>query len=109
MTNGIGKIVDFRGLKIIKEEPQQNKRTPQDSSEGLAAKILEAFGGKDNLIEIEACITRLRVTVKVPSQVDKAVLKQLGAADVVEMGNNIHAIFGTQSYSLMGQIKNITS
>jgi glucose-specific phosphotransferase system IIA component len=73
----------------------------------LTANVLHALGGKENLTVVDACITRLRVTVKEPSRVDKAELKRLGATNVLEMGNSFQAIFGTQSDSLKEQIKAI--
>jgi glucose-specific phosphotransferase system IIA component len=74
---------------------------------GLAANVLHALGGKDNLTAIDACFVRLRVTVKKTGLVDKAALKQLGAAGVLEIGHNFQVIFGTQSDNLKGQIEAI--
>lgn len=73
----------------------------------LAADVLQAFGGKENLSSLDACITRLRITVNEPSRVNKGELKRLGATGVLEMGNNFQAIFGTQSDSLKEQMKAI--
>lgn len=70
-------------------------------------KVLEAFGGKDNIVDLDACITRLRVTVKEISRVDKELLKQLGSAGFMEVGNNIQAIFGPMSDILKTQIHDI--
>lgn len=71
------------------------------------AQILAAFGGKENVEMLDACITRLRVTVKEKKRVDVSRLKQLGAAGVLEVGNNMQAVFGTESDSLKGQIQRI--
>ncbi len=73
----------------------------------LPAQVLQALGGKTNIRVLDACITRLRVTVDDVDRVDKDALKQLGAAGVLVVGNNIQAIFGTQSDSLKEQIKQI--
>jgi glucose-specific phosphotransferase system IIBC component len=73
----------------------------------LPLAILKAFGGKENIINLDACITRLRITVKDVKYVDKIQLKKLGAAGVMEIGNNIQAIFGGRSDQLKTQIKNI--
>lgn len=75
--------------------------------EELPMGILAALGGKENLAHLDACITRLRVSVKDNKQVDKAELKRLGAAGVLEVGNNIQAIFGTRSENIKGQIEDI--
>jgi glucose-specific phosphotransferase system IIBC component len=75
----------------------------------LPYQILEAMGGKDNIVHLDACITRLRVSVKDVKHVDKDRLKQLGAAGVLEVGNNIQAIFGPRSETIKGQMKDIMS
>lgn len=77
------------------------------SAGSRAADILKAFGGKDNLTDLDACITRLRITVKDPGLVKKGDLKNLGASGVLEVGQNFQAIFGTQSDSLKEEIKEI--
>ncbi len=80
------------------------ENTSNDNSK--ARGILHALGGKDNLMSIDACITRLRVTVKDTDSVDETKLKRLGAAGVLKAGQNgVQAIFGTQSETLKDQIK----
>ncbi len=69
-----------------------------------AEQLIAAFGGRQNLVNVDACITRLRMEVADKSQVDKARLKALGAAGVIEVGNNVQAIFGTQAERLKGEI-----
>ncbi len=66
--------------------------------------LIEAFGGRENLLHVDACITRLRIEVADRGEVDKARLKALGAAGVIEVGNNVQAIFGTQADVLKSDI-----
>jgi PTS system N-acetylglucosamine-specific IIC component len=66
--------------------------------------LIEAFGGRDNLVNVDACITRLRMEVADRSKVDHARLKSLGAAGVVEVGNSVQAVFGTQAEALKNDI-----
>lgn len=73
----------------------------------LPAAILSALGGKENITNLDACITRLRVSVNDIKNVDKAELKRLGAAGVMEVGNNVQAIFGGRSDQLKTQIQDI--
>ncbi|WP_432665953.1 glucose-specific PTS transporter subunit IIBC [Wukongibacter baidiensis] len=75
----------------------------------LATNVLEALGGKQNIKNLDACITRLRVTVNDIKKVDKERIKALGAAGVLEVGNNIQAIFGPKSDQLKTQIKDVMS
>lgn len=65
-----------------------------------AADLVAAFGGRDNLVAVDACITRLRVEVADKSGVDKARLRALGAAGVMEVGNNVQAVFGPRADAL---------
>ena len=69
-----------------------------------AEQLIAAFGGRENLVNVDACITRLRMEVADKSKVDKARLKALGAAGVMEVGNNVQAIFGTQADGLKNDI-----
>jgi N-acetylglucosamine PTS system EIICBA or EIICB component len=69
-----------------------------------AERLIAAFGGRENLVNVDACITRLRMEVADKDKVDKARLKALGAAGVIEVGNNVQAIFGTQAEILKGEI-----
>ncbi|MGL4473325.1 MAG: glucose PTS transporter subunit EIIB, partial [Shewanella sp.] len=57
--------------------------------------FIEAFGGPENLTNVDSCITRLRMDVRDPSKVDQARLKQLGASGVLISGNAVQAIVGT--------------
>src|SRR5699024_10490643 len=50
-----------------------------------------------NIKHLDACMTRLRVEVSEKSRVYEEALKQLGASGVLEVGNNMQAIFGPKS------------
>lgn len=75
----------------------------------LAENILEAMGGAQNITNLDACITRLRVSVADITKVEKKELERLGAAGVLEVGNNIQAIFGPRSEIIKGQIQDVMS
>lgn len=72
-----------------------------------APDVLAALGGEENLVSVDACITRLRVEVKDKSKVDKAKLKALGAAGVMEVGKGIQAIFGAKADAYKNEINKI--
>lgn len=72
----------------------------------LAGDLVAAFGGKDNITALDACITRLRVSVADTDIVDEAKLKQLGAAGVVKVSGGVQAIFGTKSDNLRTEMDN---
>ena len=72
-----------------------------------AEQVIAAFGGRENLVDVGACITRLRVEVADRSKVDQARLKSLGAAGVIEVGNSVQAAFGTEAEALKNDITGI--
>ncbi len=60
--------------------------------------IVNNLGGIENIEHIDACITRLRVTVKEPKNVsDDEIWKSLKAKGVIRSGNGIQLIYGTQA------------
>ena len=72
---------------------------PGDSAT-MARELVRSFGGRSNIVNLDACITRLRITVHDMSKVNKGRLKALGAAGVLAIGDNAQAIFGTRSENL---------
>jgi PTS system glucose-specific IIC component len=72
-----------------------------------AGKLVRAFGGRGNIKELNACITRLRIEVNDPSKVDKDALKALGAAGVIQVGNNMQAIFGPRAEGLKDDMQDL--
>ncbi|PYZ99116.1 PTS glucose transporter subunit IICBA [Alteribacter lacisalsi] len=102
----------FAIRKFNLQTPGREKDTDDGKEEArpskeLARNVLTALGGKKNISKLDACITRLRVTVNSKNEVNKGELKKLGASGVMEVGNNIQAIFGTKSDTLKGQIKDL--
>lgn len=62
-----------------------------------AKAIVEALGGPENIEDVDACITRLRVGVKDPAKVDHDAFKKLGAAGVLDVDGGIQAVFGAKA------------
>src|SRR5699024_11592069 len=75
----------------------------------LPFKVLDAMGGNANIKHLDACITRLRVEVNEKSKVDVEALKQLGASGVLEVGNNMQAIFVPKSDQIKHDMAQIMS
>ena len=90
-----------------REEEAEEEVSSTGKGGDLPYEVLEAMGGKENISHLDACITRLRVSVNNSKDVDKDRLKKLGAAGVLEVGNNIQAIFGPRSEIIKGQMKDI--
>lgn len=59
-----------------------------------APAVLAALGGAGNVVELEPCITRLRVRVNDPDIVDVGALEALGAHGVRRTGNEMQIVLG---------------
>ena len=74
------------------------------SEDRLPYNVLKAFGGKLNIKDIDACATRLRVSLVDSQKLDQAELKRLGAAGIVKVGESLQVIFGAKAILLKEQI-----
>lgn len=72
-----------------------------------AEDILAALGGKENLIDLEPCITRLRCEVEDSSLVDEAALKPAGALGVMRAGKLVQVILGPQADVIASDIEDL--
>lgn len=98
---------DFQNSKGSATESAAPKAAGKGEIAEKAPLVLAALGGEENIVSVDACITRLRVEVKDKSNVNKDELKNLGAAGVVEVGNGIQAIFGAKADGYKNAINEI--
>lgn len=71
-------------------------------------RIIALLGGRDNIILVDACMTRLRVTVRDPALVaDEAAWKAEGALGLLKKGEGIQAIYGPKADVLKSDINDI--
>lgn len=95
--------VSTPGREAGEEVRVVTKETLKETSEG----VLLALGGRENIDELDACITRLRVSVKDVSKVDKDRIKALGATGVLEVQGGVQAIFGAMADPIKQRINDI--
>lgn len=67
--------------------------------------IVKALGNKENIRQVDACLTRLRVELHNNKLLNKSALKKLGATDVIKVGNMQQIIFGIKSAQYRDDIK----
>lgn len=72
-----------------------------------AEKIIEGLGGAGNIVEIEACITRLRTEVRDGSLVKEDVLKSAGVHGVLAAGTAVQVIVGPEADTLAEDIEDL--
>ncbi|OOF47806.1 PTS transporter subunit EIIC [Rodentibacter trehalosifermentans] len=89
------------------EEVEESVERQNTSLNENAHHIILGLGGAENIENVDACITRLRVSVKDVKLVDKARLKSLGAIDVLEVGGGIQAIFGAKAVLYKSEVNQI--
>ncbi len=70
-------------------------------------KIITALGGENNIETVDACITRLRVSVQDVTLVNEEALKAVGAIAVIKVGGGIQAVFGAKAVLYKGEINQI--
>ena len=72
-----------------------------------AARILSGLGGADNIVEIEARITRLRTGGEDGGLVAQAALKAAGAHGVIVTGNIVQVVVGPEADNLAEDIQDL--
>ncbi len=103
-------IVKFNLKTPGREDDEEETSAAAGSAETgeLAKQYLKALGGHGNLENIDACITRLRLTLKDSSLANEKTLKALGAMGVVKLGsNNLQVILGPLAEIVAGEMKKI--
>ncbi len=70
-------------------------------------RLIQALGGKDNIIKTEINMSRLKVLVKDTSVVDKDTIQKLGAKGIVEIDNQLKIILGPNSKQLKRYMKDL--
>lgn len=73
-----------------------------------AERIITLLGGRENITDVDACMTRLRVSVKSSGNVaDEGEWKKLGALGLIKKDGGIQAIFGPEADVLKSDINDI--
>ncbi|CDB75397.1 pTS system [Clostridium sp. CAG:265] len=90
------------------EETSVQKEAAVTSNNIQALNIIELLGNKDNIEDVDACMTRLRVTVKNLDKVaNEEKWKQNGALGLILKGNGVQAIYGPKADILKSDIQDI--
>ncbi|MBO1505533.1 MULTISPECIES: PTS transporter subunit EIIC [Serratia] len=90
--------------------PGRGEELPAEVAlEGTARsqQVLAALGGKDNIVELDCCATRLRITVKQSRLLDEAGLKASGARAVIIRGNGVQVIYGPHVTIIKNEVEEL--
>ncbi|MFT0848027.1 N-acetylglucosamine-specific PTS transporter subunit IIBC [Actinomycetaceae bacterium L2_0104] len=94
-------IFRFMILKFKYKTPGREDDDPQAEADndvtdtgylGTAARFIDALGGKENIIELENCATRLRMELADVGKADEAALKRAGAAGTIKPGGKSYQV-----------------
>jgi PTS system N-acetylglucosamine-specific IIC component len=91
-------------LKIFEDDNSDISLTTHDNNEAQA--FIDALGGKENIIDTDACITRLRMQVKDSSILSDEAFTLLGAKGIIRPNKqSIQIILGTKAEGIAEKIK----
>ena len=90
------------------EDNESGKKTGKISGDSQAERIIALLGGRENITFVDACMTRLRITVKDSEKVAGAEeWKKEGALNILKKGNGIQAVYGPKADVLKSDINDI--
>ncbi|HED2292855.1 TPA: PTS N-acetyl glucosamine transporter subunit IIABC [Klebsiella pneumoniae] len=96
-----------KAADVVTEEANSNT---EEGLTQMATSYIAAVGGTDNLKAIDACITRLRLTVGDSAKVNDAACKRLGASGVVKLNKQtIQVIVGAKAESIGDEMKKVVT
>lgn len=89
-------------------ESEKNVKLSNSNFSEVAAKILAGLGGKENIVEVDNCITRLRLEIKDYTQVDEKAIKAAGVAGVIRPSKtSVQVVVGTQVQFVADEFKKL--
>lgn len=90
------------------EEAGQEGDTATVDTNSQSVQIINLLGGRSNIVDVDACMTRLRVTVTDPSQVaDEEAWKKVGALGLFLKDNGVQAVYGPKADILKSDIQDL--
>jgi PTS system N-acetylglucosamine-specific IIC component len=102
-----GRELAVAGSEADGEDKNLSANGEQDIPQ-LARQYIAAVGGSDNLTGIDACITRLRLSVKDSSVVNDAMAKRLGASGIIRLNKtSVQIIVGFVAEKIANSMKTV--
>lgn len=91
-----GREVGDQEIKLYTKEDYNKKKEKKKEpiEDEISEIILKGLGGLENIVDIDCCATRLRLTVNDSNIIDEDVLKTTGSKGVIKKGNGIQVIYG---------------
>lgn len=96
---------DIRLYTRADVKARDQRKQSEEESFHRAAKIVEGLGKRENISDVDCCITRLRITVKDGSLIREDLLKETGAAGVIRKGTGVQIVYGPQVTVIRSQLE----
>ncbi|HDK7174873.1 TPA: PTS transporter subunit EIIC [Clostridium botulinum] len=100
-------LIIKKDIKTLGREGTVLRENKEIKSNEKAALILEALGGEKNIINLDCCITRLRVALKDEKKLDRAYLEKINLLGIVQTGKVVQIILGTEAENIKYGIEQI--
>ena len=103
-----GRLGNYENEGGEEDSTESASSTNKGDGNSQPERIIALLGGRENIVLVDACMTRLRVTVKDPSKVaDTPAWKAEGAKGLVKKDTGIQAIYGPKADVLKSDINDI--
>lgn len=85
-----------------------NVQLTNDNFTEVASIILEGIGGKENVVSVDNCVTRLRLEIRDQANIDEKVIKSAGISGVIRPGKtSVQVVVGTQVQFVADEFKKL--
>ena len=98
-----GREDDEADVKLYSKKEYLENKTANE--ENKINNIIKAIGGKENIISVDNCFTRLRLELKDINIIDEALLKETGSHGVVKKGQSVQIIYGLSVNSIKNKVE----
>ena len=98
-------IVKFN-IKTPGREDESDAVDETEEVTELGTAIMDALGGKDNIVEIDNCISRLRLVLKDSKNVDEKLLKKTGSLGLIKVSDTqVQVVYGAKVEKAAAELK----
>ncbi len=98
-------IVKFN-IKTPGREDEADEVSYEEEVTELGKSIMEALGGKENIVEIDNCISRLRLVLQDTSVINENGLKKTGSLGIIKINEkNLQVVYGAKVEKAAAELK----
>lgn len=104
----IAAVIVFAFIKVVKFAKKKPSFNEDELNEELILQrevFYKAYGGEENVLEVNCEMSRITVTVSNIEDVDTEKLKELGATGVLLVGNQVKCGFGDRAHNIYNIMK----